>query len=45
VAAAESRAGKPPRQGMRVRYADDGRMFISTFGGEEIDAQAAYGYA
>ncbi|HEY8744407.1 MAG TPA: deoxyhypusine synthase family protein [Chloroflexota bacterium] len=41
----EARAGKPPRQGMRVRYADDGRMFISTFGGEEIDAQAAYGYA
>jgi deoxyhypusine synthase len=41
----EARAGQPPRQGMRVRYADDGRMFISTFGAPEIDAQAVYGYA
>ncbi len=41
----EARANRPPREGLRVRYADDGRMLVSAFGAPEIDAQAVYGYA
>jgi len=41
----EARAGAPPRQGVQVRYADDGRILISVFGAEPIDAQSVYGYA
>ncbi|MHB8573865.1 MAG: deoxyhypusine synthase family protein, partial [Dehalococcoidia bacterium] len=41
----DSRTGRPARQGVRVRYDDDGRMFVSVFGRDEIDAQAVYGYA
>src|SRR5438270_82045 len=41
----EARAGHAARQGVRIRYADDGRLFISVFGAAEIDAQAVYGYA
>ncbi len=41
----EARAGAPVREGVRVRYGEDGRLFISAFGAAEIDAQAVYGYA
>lgn len=41
----EARANEPPREGLRVRYAEDGRMLVSAFGAAEIDAQAVYGYA
>jgi deoxyhypusine synthase len=41
----EARTGKPSREGVRCRYGEEGQLFISVFGGEEIDAQAAYGYA
>jgi len=41
----EARAGQPPRQGVRIRYGDDGRLFVSAFGAPEVDVQAAYGYA
>src|SRR5205085_6672028 len=35
----EVRQNLPPRQGLRVRYADDGRMFVSAFGGAAVDVQ------
>jgi deoxyhypusine synthase len=41
----EARAGQPPRQGVRIRYGDDGRLFVSAFGAPEVDTQAVYGYA
>lgn len=41
----EARAGQPPRQGVRIRYGDDGCLFVSAFGAPEVDVQAAYGYA
>jgi deoxyhypusine synthase len=40
----QARAGAAPREGVRVRYTEDGRMLIRPFGGEEIDAQATYDY-
>jgi deoxyhypusine synthase len=36
--------GKPPRERVTVRYGDDGRMLVSVRG-NEVDVQAAYGYA
>jgi deoxyhypusine synthase len=41
----EAREGQAPREGVRIRYGDDGRLFVSVFGEDEIDAQTAYGYA
>lgn len=41
----EQRANQPPRMGLRVRYADDGRMLVSAFGAAEVDVQAVYGYS
>ncbi|HLZ72195.1 MAG TPA: deoxyhypusine synthase family protein [Dehalococcoidia bacterium] len=41
----EVRAGLPQRVGLRVRYAEDGRMLVGAFGGAEVDVQAVYGYA
>ncbi|HEY7293804.1 MAG TPA: deoxyhypusine synthase family protein [Dehalococcoidia bacterium] len=41
----EVRAARPPRQGVRVRYADDGRMLVAAFGAAEVDVQATYQYA
>jgi deoxyhypusine synthase len=37
-------AGQPPRERVTVRYADDGRLLVQA-GGQEVDAQATYGYA
>jgi deoxyhypusine synthase len=41
----EARTGEPARTGVRVTYAEDGRMLIEPFGGAPVDAQAVYGYA
>lgn len=41
----EARAGQPRREGVRIRYGDDGRLFVAAFGAPEIDAQAVYSYA